>query len=312
MKNYVIMSDVTCDLPEEIRTEFGLDDYIHGYVHISDGRDLWTTLDWEKISRDEYYAALGNTRLEVTTAPASPEEYYERFKEHAERGTDILYTSISKKISSAYNVAEGAARRVMEEFPDVKIYVLDSARMSGSLGLITVMALIKRAEGLSLEENIEWLEANKSRVHQMGPIDDLMVVARRGRISKIKAFFGSLAGVKPMGDCNTDGYVTVLGKAKGIKKALAATVEYIREVATNVKEQYVFISHTDRAAYAAELAAMIERELGPKRIFVTEAFSACATNIGPGMIGAYFIGAPISEDNEVEREILTRILDGKK
>ena len=71
----------------------------------------------------------------------------------------------------------------------------------------------------SLDEILPWLEENKNRVHQMGPIDDLTFIARRGRISKGKAFMGNLAGIKPMGDCNEEGYATVLAKAKGMKKA---------------------------------------------------------------------------------------------
>ena len=66
MKNYVIITDVTSDMSPEIREHFGLDGYVHGYVHISDGRDAKTTLDWENISRDEYYAALNSKSLEVS------------------------------------------------------------------------------------------------------------------------------------------------------------------------------------------------------------------------------------------------------
>ena len=311
MKNYVIITDVTSDMSHEIREHFGLDGYVHGYVHISDGRDVKTTLDWENISRDEYYAALNSKSLEVSTAPATPDEYYEIFASYAKEGKDILYIALSEKISSTYSVASRAMERVMADYPDVKAYCLDSARMSGSLALVTAYALMKRAEGLSMDENVAWLEVNKSRVHQMGPIDDLMVVARRGRISKIKAFFGSLAGVKPMGDNNEDGYVTVLGKAKGIKKALRATVDYIKAVATDIENQYIIVTHTDREAYAKELVAMLEAETAVKKVFMTEVFSASATNIGPGMVCAYFMGEPVSADNEVERQTMTRILEAK-
>ena len=58
MKRFIILPDVTCDLSEELRTKFGLEDYIEGYVHFSDGRDLKTTLDWSNISREEFYKTL--------------------------------------------------------------------------------------------------------------------------------------------------------------------------------------------------------------------------------------------------------------
>lgn len=312
MKDYVILTDVTSDMSPEVREYFGVTDYIHGYVHISDGRDYTTLLDWSQVSRDDFYRALNSTRLQVTTAPASPEEYYEKLRSYAERGIDVLSLSLSGRISSTYGVASAAAERVRGEFPEAKIITVDSCRMTGALGMLTAYAHALKNEGKTIDEVAAWLEENKVRAHQMGPIDDLMVVARRGRISKVKAIFGSLAGVKPMGDCNEEGYVTVLGKAKGIKRALAATVEYIREVATDIENQYIFITHTDREQYASDLAAAIERELHPKRIFVSESFSASATNIGPGMIGAYFMGEPVSPDNEREKAVMESVLSKTK
>ena len=307
MKKFIILADVTCDLSKEIREYFGVKDYIKGYVSFSDGRDLKTSLDWDSISREDFYKALSDKKMKVTTAPASPEEYYETFKAYAADGYDILSMSISSKISSTYEVAASAAERVRAEYPDCDIYCFDSYRMAGSLGLLTMYAHEKQNEGKTMREIAEYLEATKLKVHQMGPIDDLMFVARRGRMSTGKAILGSFAGVKPMGDCNREGYVSVIAKVKGIKKALSATAEYIKLSAVNIEDQYVLVSHSNREEYAMTLKAMIE-ELGPKKVFVSDIFDASGTNIGPGMVGAYFIGEEVSENSEKEKEIIQKVL----
>ena len=309
MKPYIILTDVTCDLSPEIRDYFGMTDYIHGYVSISDGRDLKTRLDWSLISREDFYGCLGHRQMKVSTAPASPEEYYMIFKKYAEEGYDILSISISSKISSTYGVAVGAAERVKAEYPDCNLYCLDSLRMSGSMGLLVCYALELQKQGSTMEEVIGWLESNKLRVHQMGPIDDLIFVARRGRLSMGKAIMGSFAGVKPMGDCNRDGYVTVLTKAKGMKKALSATVEYVGQVATGVEDQYLLIVHSNREAYAETLKERLETALHPKGIFVSDSFSASGTNIGPGMVAVYFMGDEVTEDLTREREIMGGVME---
>ena len=41
-----------------------------------------------------------------------------------------------------------------------------------------------------------------------------------------------------------------------------------------------------------------------KKVFLMESFAGSATNIGSGMIGVYYFGAPISPDLEAERAIL--------
>ena len=163
-----------------------------------------------------------------------------------------------------------------------------------------------KKDGKSFSEVIEWLEANKQRVHQMGPVDDLVAVARRGRITMGKAIMGNFANVKPMGDCNSEGYVTVLTKAKGIRKALELTVNYVGKTATDIENNYAVIYHTDREGYASALKDMIEKEFNFKKVFISPCFCANATNIGPGMIGIYYFGNEITDLN-AEKDIITAL-----
>ena len=312
MNKFIILADVTCDLSEALREQFGIKDYIRGYVHFSDGRDLRTSLDWSEVTRESFYRDLSDKKMKITTAPASPEEYYETFRRYAEEGYDVLSMSISGGVSTTYASAKRAIDRVAAEFPERKLYALDSERMSGGFGLLVLYAHALQSEGKSIDEVIETIEGMRQRVHQMGPIDDLMFVARRGRISTGKAILGSFAGVKPMGDCNADGYVTVLAKAKGMKKALAVTTAYIERTAKDIENQYVLITHSNREEYAEQLRALIEARLNPRAVFVSDVFAASGGNIGPGMVCAYFLGAPLSPDGEQEKENMNLSLEACK
>ena len=187
---------------------------------------------------------------------------------------------------------------------------LDTLRMSGSFGLLVAYACELKSQGKTFEEVIALLEENKDRVHQMGPIDDLTFVARRGQISSGKAFMGNLVGIKPMGDSNRDGYVSVLAKVKGINKALDATVAYLKKMASDPECNYVFIMHSDREKYALALKEKIEGSMNFKKIFMSDVFSGCGTNIGPGMISVYFFGDPITPDLSKEKEVLLGAIEG--
>jgi len=307
MEKYVILADVCCDLREDIRKEIGMEDYVKGHIHFDDGRDFLTQLVWEPMSKQDFYAALSNKKVKVTTAPPNIEEYCEVFEKYVKDGYAIICIALSSKISSTFEFSQKAANRVIEGYPDAKITCVDSFRMSGAFGLLVIYAHMLKNEGKSFDEVVAWLEENKRRVHQMGPIDDLFFIARRGRISMGKAIMGSFAGVKPMGDCNADGYTTVLTKVKGMNKALDTTVRYVAETATDIKDQYVLVISSNRDAYAETLKEKIENELAPKKVFMTDVFYGCGANIGPGMVGVYYLGEPISEDLSVEKEIITRI-----
>ena len=305
MGNFVVIPDITCDMSQEIRDYFRIDEYISGYVHINDTA-IRSTLDWSLISREDFYKALADKKMKVSSATASPEEYYQLFKKYIEQGIDVLSISISSKASATYNVAALAGKRINEEYPGCGMYCLNSERVSGGFGLIVSKACEMRDSGKTLNETVEYLEELKHRVHQMGPIDDLTFVARRGQISNSKAFMGNLVGVKPMGDSNREGYITVLAKVKGIKKALDATASYVAHMATDVEDQYIFITHSNREEYANTLKEKIEAKVNVKKVFVSDVFCGSGCNIGPGMISAYFLGDPVSENSSKEKEILIR------
>ena len=309
MKKYVILADISCDLSQEMRDFCGMEEYIKGYIHINaDGteRDFQTTLDWSNISCEEYYRLLGDKKTKISTAPPTLDEYVDLFEKYVSDGYSVLSMSLSSKISGTYDFTCNAAKRVKEKYPDANIYCFDAMRMSGAFALLTMYANLMKKDGKSFEEVIEWLEANKQRVHQMGPVDDLIAIARRGRITMGKAIMGSFANVKPMGDCNSEGYVTVLTKAKGIRKALDLTVKYVGETARDIENNYAVIYHTDREQYANTLKEMLEKEYNFKKVFVSTCFCGNATNIGPGMIGVYYFGDEIT-DLSAERELITKL-----
>jgi DegV family protein with EDD domain len=310
MQKFVILADITCDLSREIRDFIGMQDYIKGHVSITEGgvtTDYQTDLDWGTIRRDTFYGALDTTHAKVVSAPPNLDEYMDAFTKYVKQGYAVLSMSISSKISGTYDFSCVAAKKVREAYPEANIYCFDSLRMAGAFGLLVVYAHLLQNEGKSFEQVIEWLEANKNRVHQMGPIDDLLVIARRGRITMGKAILGSFAGVKPMGDCNRDGYVTVLTRAKGIRKALDLTAAYVAKTAVDAEHSYAIIAHTDRAQLAEMLREKLQALVPFKRVFVLECFSGNATNIGTGMTGVYYFGDEVSDDMEKEKAVLQQL-----
>ena len=308
MNKYIILPDVTCDLCPEAVDYFGLVDFIKGHIHFQDGRDFRTDLSWDNISPKEFYKLAGNTKDRVVVAPASTTEYELVFDKYLSEGYDVLSMSISSKISATYNFATVAANNMKAKYPDREIYCFDAYRHSVGFGILVAYALEMQKNGASMTEVIAWLEENKFCVHQMGPIDDLFFVARRGRISMGKAIMGTFAGVKPMGDFNAEGYTTVITKVKGIRKALDVTVEYVKKTIRDPENNYIFISHTDREEYALALKERIEKEIPAKKIFFSEVYAACGTNIGPGMISVDYLGGRITEDLAAETAIMNEIL----
>ena len=310
VKNFVILPDVNCDLGESLRHEYDIE-YINGHIKTPDGKDGPAFLSWDSISSEEFYKKLKASPDEYSTSPPNIDECIAVFEEYAKRGIDVLALSISSGLSGAYNFMCSAARTVTEKYPDVKIRVVDSRRFSSGFGLLAIYASILRSQGKNVDEVAEWLEQNKNRVHQAGWLDDLSFVAKKGRISHAKAFFGTLVGVKPIGEFDYDGRTTPIGKAKGEKQAYKALLGYIEKTIENPEGQIILIATSDRKKQAEVYKNMIEEKFHPKAVLVNSVYPSCGINVGPGLMAAYYFGKPISADLSEEKKILSELLSAK-
>ena len=308
MNKYVIICDNSCALTKDLRERFGVDDLVVGSVVFPDGSMEKSDYDWEKRSPKDYFESMVSKKHIYKTSAVNIDEIKSVYRKHLEKGEDILAITISSGLSGTYNFSLKAKEELLLEFPDRKIEVVDSLRFSGGLGLLASRANENRKAGMSLEENAKWLEENKVKIHEAGPMDDLWFLARTGRISKAKAFFGSMAGVRPMGDFAQNGLTEVLGRAKGKKKALEAAVEYMRRSIVNPEEQTILISHSLREEQAEEYKKMILETIKPKEVIITWVDMTSGANIGPGLCAAFYFGEPISENNEKERALMAEVL----
>lgn len=311
MRNFAIICDATCDLGEELRKEYDIK-VIAGHVKLPDGSEKKTMPGWNDFTKEEFYAELKAAPNSFTTSPANVAEFSEAFEAIVNEGLDVLCMTISSGISGAFGFASEAAKLIANKYPEAKIVCVDSLRFGPGFGLMAIRASSLRAEGKSLSETAAWLEENKNRYHQAGWLDDLSFVAKKGRLTHAKAFFGTLAGVKPIGEFDYNGLTTVIGKVKGAKAAYATLLDYIEKTGEELENQTVFIAQTNRQKEAEEYKRLIEEKFHPKAVIIKDVYPLCAINIGPGLMAAYYAGKPISKDLSAERKILEDFAAGGK
>ena len=309
--NYAIFSDATSDLSPELRSRFGVDGYLVSHITLPDGKEQEARLDLTDAELDEFYSSLKANKNGYKTSPASVDEAVAYFETFLKQGKDILAISLSGALSATYNIMLQAQKVVREKHPERKVFVVDSRKYSMGIGLLTVKACQLRAEGHSIEENAKSLEKMKNTIHQMGPIDDLFWVASKGRISHAKAFFGTVMGIKPLGDFGPDGMATVLGKVSGGERAQKVTVEYISKTIKSAEEQIIFVAHSARKKQAEILAKSIQEKIKPKEVIICNVHQASGINIGPGVLVAFYFGTEIT-DLKFEKQVINELLASKK
>ncbi len=311
MANFVIIPDASCDLTKELRERFDIPEYLHGTITFPDGHDERCSLDWETISAEEYFRTMAEDKAIYKTAGVGITEAETVFEKYLSQGIDVINITLSSGISSTYSYCKKAADNMQAKYPERKVICIDSLRYSTALSLLVILAAQKRAEGATIDEVSAFIEEKKHSIHQMGPMDDLFFLVRTGRISNVKAFFGSLVGVNPMADFNERGLSEVLAKFKGKKAALDAVIKYMKGTIVDPEKQIIFVAHSNRKEAAEKLSAMIEAEFHPKEIIINTVGMSCGANIGPGLCAAFYEGKPISAGMAEEKALMDSIAQKK-
>lgn len=308
MKDFAIVVDSACDLTEEYLTKYNIR-LLQGHIHLPDKTEITAFQKWETVTREQFYADLKNDPEGFSTSPPNVSEFQAEFESHLAEGRDVLCITLSSGISGSYNFSLQARELALANYPDRTVRCVDSLRFGPAFGLMAVHASMLRSEGKSLFDVTDWLETNKNRYHQAGWLDDLSFVAKKGRLTHAKAFFGTLVGVKPIGEFDYNGLTTVIGKVKGAKTAYRVLLDYIESTAVDLENQIVFIAHTNRYANAVKYKELIEEHFHPRAVYINDVFPICGINVGPGLMAAYYMGAPISADLSEEKCLIEQAIE---
>ena len=88
-------------------------------------------------------------------------------------------------------------------------------------------------------------------------------------------------------------------------------IEYMKRTIIDASNQTIVIAHSNREEKANLYRKLIETEIQPKEIIMTEVGMACAPNIGPGLCAAYYYGTELTEDLQQEKTIFDIITKNK-
>lgn len=284
MSEFVIFTDSSCDIKPEVLKEWGVySKPLH--MHFEGESTLYMD---NELSSDEFYTKMRAGAVAKTSAVNS-EEFIEGFEPLLKDGKDVLYMGISSGISTTFNSARLAALELNEKYQN-KVIVIDTLAASAGVGLIVYLALKKKAEGATIEETAAYIESIKNNVSIWLTVDDLVYLKRGGRVSPTAAFLGNLLGVKPIIHMDEAGKLIPVIKVRGRKLAIDTLAKKYEELATDLKDNTLFISHADCEADARKLEAILAEKYGAKVEVITGIGSVIGAHAGPGTIAFFFIG----------------------
>lgn len=284
MNDYVISTDSTCDLPDMYIRQHNL--LIHPLFYTMNN----TIYGGDKnMDAKEFYDALRKENI-ATTMASNPEDILEKFRTVLRSGTDILHIGFSSALSCSFNNAVLAANQLREEFPDRKIYCVDSLAASMGQGLMVHYAVTKKDAGMSIDDLFCWLEDNKLHFCHQFTVDDLHFLQRGGRISKTVAVLGTMINVKPLLHVDNEGRLIPLCNVRGRKKALSTLVDNMASQISGFTNDIIFISHGDCISDAQYVGELITQRFGITNIVYNYVSPTIGSHSGPGTVALFFLG----------------------
>jgi DegV family protein with EDD domain len=287
MADYVIITDSSCDLPGDLAKELEIV-VLPLSFHIG-GKDYRNYLDEREMPIQEFYRLI-RAGESCTTAAVNVDSYKRAMEPLLRQGKDILDIAFSSGLSATCNSAKIACRELAEEYPERKIFVVDTLAASLGQGLLVYHAAKRRQAGESIEEVRDWVEQNKLHLCHWFTVDDLNHLKRGGRISSATALFGTMLNIKPVMHVDDEGHLIPVGKTRGRRASLDALADHMEDTAIDPASQIVFISHGDCPEDANYLASEIKRRIGVKNFVIGNVGPVIGTHSGPGTMALFFFG----------------------
>ena len=300
--NYVIISDGSCDLPEELAKEKDIE-VIPFYVAM-DG-DHYGKEGIDVGVREFYQHMVDHPDIFPRSSMPSIEDYYNAFKAHAQASQPVICICITTKFSGSATAAENARGLVLEEYPDAKITVIDSQINTVLQGLYVQEAAKLRDAGISYEESVKILLDIRSSGRIFFTVGSVDYLRSGGRIGKVARVVGGIMKIRPIITLK-EGEIFGSGISRSRRKSIDKCVDLLRQYVKEfhvTKEEYVFdigfgYDYEEAVKYQETLIIMLKEEgidLEKEDIKIYQIGSGIGVHTGPYPLGVAVLKRAIKQ-----------------
>ena len=281
MNKVKIITDSGADLlPEDIQRH---DIDIIPISVFVEGKEYLTGVD---ITSEEFYELQEKCSEIPKTSLSNPERIYDTFKKYAEQGRDIFMITISSAGSGTYNSARISADMVTEEFPKVKIRLLDSQKFACVYGYGAMQASEMSEEGMGVDEIFDRVKEMMDDFEVHCVPETLKYLEMGGRINKASLVIGTVLDLKPVLAIR-NGIMESIGMLRGSKKIAAKLVKKVKESGVSQEGKTLLVVDGHMHETANELVELLKAEFNPKEVIVRPVGPTIAAHIGP-VFGVFF------------------------
>lgn len=280
MEKIAVVTDTTCDLPEEITSKYD--------IKVLPFRIIYTGIEYRdkvEITPEQVYE---NLLVEVPTSSMPAMEDMEELYTTLEKEgyTHVIAVVLSTGLSGVYN----GIKVVSENHPNITTHVCDSQSISMGEGALAEECGKLVQQGKNFDYIVNEIPNIKKRIHLFFVVGTLEYLKKGGRIGKVSGSIAELLNIKPIISVDrNDGKYFTYDKVRGRKQSLNRIVEIGNNI-LNDKKSRVYLMHGESKQDALKVLELLSRHPNATEgIFVGSISPVAGVHTGPGLVGLVLV-----------------------
>ncbi|MBN1862029.1 MAG: DegV family EDD domain-containing protein [Dehalococcoidales bacterium] len=278
MSKVAVLTDTVTEMPQELADEYCIK--LAPISIIIDGKQYPENeidLVWYR-SQIPKWKELGKI---PSSSAISVGHFLEAYRELSREAEAVLYVGHSSQFGVSVSNARQAQKLAGEELPRVAIEVVDTYTVCGAQMLIAIEAARAAAAGQELSQVAGLAHELVKKVNMVALFDDLSLLAKGGRIHKVRPWASSRITNTTLLEANsvTGGQMTPLARCRTRPQVVEKLFETIAERSQGGK-LHVAINHVDSLAEAEELKELAASRFPCAEVFITPLYPLVINHTG--------------------------------
>jgi len=274
-----IIADSSCDLPKDA---FHSSDVYFAKVPLKIRVGNTEYVDDETLNVNMMLGHMKTYSGPSSSACPAPEEWADEFR----KSDCTIAVAMTSALSGTYSSAVCAKTMVLEEYPEKKIYVIDSHTTAGGLVLIIRKAAELISAGLDFDTVVEQTEAYTNSLFLLFSCGSYNNLVKNGRMSLVAGILATTLGIRAVASNTPEGEIKILQKPRGEERAILRMVELMGKM-KDMAGQPVVISHCNNLKGAQRLKELIAHACHTTKITIlqTRGLTSFYTESGGFLVG---------------------------
>jgi DegV family protein with EDD domain len=273
MVRILLMTDSTCDLPQEWVARFDIR-IVPTYVQF--GQESLAD-DGVQLTREDFYKRMVTAPIHPTTSAPPPGQVLSVMQQALNDADHVIGVTAPAKLSGIYNTFRLAA----EQTDPKRVTLLDSGMVSMGMGWQVVIAAEMAEAGAAPSEIATTITALQPRTDVWAALDTMLYLRRSGRVGWAASIVGNLLNIKPVIRLY-DSEVRSISRVRTRQRMFDTLVELAHQ---NAPLDRLAVMHTANVKDAQRLLDALADVHPDHEPVIVEATPVLGVHVGPNALG---------------------------